>query len=91
MVDEGGVVKLGVRGVVEVVGVVVCAWFPEAGGVSAVEDKAAAVVGTVEGSLVLCTVVVAGVAGVVGSTLLAVVVGLTAGAEVRGSATGGGG
>lgn len=49
MVDDGGVVKLGSREVVAMVGVVVCAWFPEASGVSGVEDKAAVVVGTVEG------------------------------------------
>lgn len=41
MVDEG-VVKMGAREVMEVVGVVVC-------GVSSVEDKAAVVVGAVEG------------------------------------------
>lgn len=49
MVDDGGVVKLGAREVVEVVGVVACAWFPDASGVSGVEGKAAVVVGTVEG------------------------------------------
>lgn len=51
VVDEGGVVKLGAGEVaeVEVVGVVVCAWFPEASGVSGVEDKADVAVGAVEG------------------------------------------
>lgn len=49
VVDERGAVKLSAREVVEVVGVVVCAWFPEASGVSGVEDKAAVIVGTVEG------------------------------------------
>lgn len=34
---------------VEVVGVFVCAWFPKANGVSAVEDNAVVIVGTVEG------------------------------------------
>lgn len=48
MVDEGGVVKLGAKEVTEVVGVV-CAWLPEVSGVCGVEDKAAVVVGTVEG------------------------------------------
>lgn len=49
VVDEGGVVRLGVRNVVKVVGVIVCAWFSEASGVSGVEDRATVVVGTVEG------------------------------------------
>lgn len=48
-VDEGGTVKLSAREVVEIVGGCVCAWFPEASGVSVVDDKAAVIVGTVEG------------------------------------------
>lgn len=85
MVDEGGIVKLRAREVVETVWVCVCAWFPDACGVTVVDDKA---VGTVEGLFVLCGVVV--VEGAMG-TLLAVIWGLTVGAEVRGSAAGGGG
>lgn len=87
-VDEGSIVKLSAREVVEIVGVFACAWFPDASGVTVVDDKAAGTVGTVEGRFVLCGVVVE--EGAMG-TLLAVIWGLTVGAEVRGSAAGGGG
>lgn len=79
MVDDEGVVKLGASEVVEMAGVV-CVSSPEGTGL---EDKV--VVGPVEGCMVVCSVVV------VMSTLLAVVRGFTVGADVRGSAAGGGG
>lgn len=92
VMGERGVVKLGAREEVEVVGVVVCALFAEASGV---EDRAAVVVGAVEGSLVLCcvgvlVVEVLVVVMVVGA-LLAVVEGASVGAGVRGCTAGGGG
>lgn len=46
--DEGGIVKLGAKEIVEVVRAV-SASLPEACGVSGVEDKLSVAVGTVEG------------------------------------------
>ena len=79
---DRGVVKLGVREVLEMAGVV-CASSLEGTGL---EGKV--VVGIVEGCMVVCSVVVV---VVVMSALLAVVRGFTVGADVRGSTAGGGG
>ena len=81
---DRGVVKLGVREVLEMAGVV-CASCLEGTGL---EGKV--VVGIVEGCMVVCSVVVV-VVVVVMSALLAVVRGFTVGADVRGSTAGGGG
>ena len=82
---DRGVVKLGVREVLEMAGVV-CASSLEGTGL---EGKV--VVGIVEGCMVVCSVVVVVVVVVVMSALLAVVRGFTVGADVRGSTAGGGG